>query len=230
MGVGDLGPGSTWQIGPEFLSKSYEDWPRTSEADARLVDVPQEEARVLFGTSGGNEEAPDRNPVKILIEAASTQSKLGAALDKLAEHVLRREKLEMAVRTMARVISAVLSGDREGCRKEPSVKSVELAVQLLLRMSSRSAVTAFKSGKLRGLGAEVRGGIVWVSGRIRGEQLAVLLGSPSLPVLLPSEPMSRSIMHKSHREDHRRGPRDAAARSRRAAWITSATRLAKNVA
>ena len=79
------------------------------------------------------------------------------------------------------------------------------------------------------MGAENRGGIVWVSGRVRGEQLAVLLGSPALPVILPSEPLARVILHKAHREDHRRGPRDAAARSRRAVWITAATRLAKNV-
>ena len=71
--------------------------------------------------------------------------------------------------------------------------------------------------------------IVWVSGRIRGDKLATLLGTEALPVLLPSEPLARSIMGKAHREDHRRGPRDAAARSRKMVWVTSATRLAKAV-
>ena len=103
-------------------------------------------------------------------------------------------------------------------------------MRVLLRVASRSAIGALQAGKLRGLGAQVRGNMVWVAGRIRGEQLATLLGSVALPVLLPSEPLSRAVMHKAHREDHRRGPRDAAARSRRSVWITSATRLAKTIA
>ena len=68
-----------------------------------------------------------------------------------------------------------------------------------------------------------------MSGRVRGEQLAALLGTPALPVVLASDPLARSILHKAHREDHRRGPRDAAARSRRSVWIVGATRLAKTV-
>ena len=86
-----------------------------------------------------------------------------------------------------------------------------------------------KDGKLRGLGAQERNGIVWVSGRIRGDKLATLLGTEALPVILPGEPLARSVMAKAHREDHRRGPRDAAARSRKMIWVTAATRLAKSV-
>ena len=62
-----------------------------------------------------------------------------------------------------------------------------------------------------------------------GDQLATLLGSKALPVVLDKEPLALSILHKAHREDHRRGARDAAARSRRSVWIVSATRLAKTV-
>ena len=67
-------------------------------------------------------------------------------------------------------------------------------------------------------------------GRIRGEQLATLLGLAALPVLLPCEALSYALIHKAHCEDNCRGPCDAAARSRRSAWITSAIRLAKTVA
>ena len=45
--------------------------------------------------------------------------------------------------------------------------------------------------------------------------LAVLLGTTALPVVLAGEPLARSVMRKAHREDHRRGPRDAAARSKK---------------
>ena len=71
--------------------------------------------------------------------------------------------------------------------------------------------------------------MVWVTGRVRGEHLAVLLGTKSLTVILASEPLAWTILHKAHREDHRRGPRNTAARSRRLVWIVSATRLAKSV-
>ena len=111
----------------------------------------------------------------------------------------------------------------------PPVKMVEVAVKVLLQNASVSAVQALKAGKMRGLGGERQGNMVWVTGRIRGEQLATLLGSRALPVLLASEPLAISLMHKAHREDHRRGPRDAAARSRRAAWVLGATRLAKTI-
>ena len=84
-------------------------------------------------------------------------------------------------------------------------------------------------GRLQGLGAVCRGGVVWVSGRIRGEELAVLLGTRDLPILLATEELSKSILRKSHRVDHRRSPQDVAARSRRLAWIVGATRTAKSV-
>ena len=72
------------------------------------------------------------------------------------------------------------------------MKAVEVVVQLLVRSSSRSAIAAFKSGKLCGLGAELCGNIVWVSGQIRGEQLAVLLGS-----IVPAGPAPLQAAGKS---------------------------------
>ena len=84
-----------------------------------------------------------------------------------------------------------------------------------------------KQGKLQGLGAVERGGIVWVRGRVRGEELARLLGMSELPVILAKEPLARSILSKAHRSDHRRSPQDIVARSRRLAWIPGAGRSAK---
>ena len=43
VGVGDLGPGSAWQVGPAFLSQDFTKWPR-DEGDDRVEDsVPVEE-------------------------------------------------------------------------------------------------------------------------------------------------------------------------------------------
>ena len=191
------------------------------------MDVPSEECKVGLGTAFHTQAQPQKNPVRLLLEEVGSDSSLGLLTEKLGNQVLRREKLELSTRVLARVLRGVLTGEREACRREPSVKMVEIAVMLLLRSASKSAVKALHDGKLRGLGAEAKDGIVWVQGRIRGDHLAALLGTAALPVLLPSEDLSRAVMSKSHREDHRRGPRDAAARSRRLVWIVAATRLAK---
>ena len=165
----------------------------------------------------------------VLTRAAGQDNALGKVLRELAACVLTREKLELSVRVLARVLMAAITGRRDACRREPPVRMVEAAVDILLRVATSSARKALKDGKLRGLGAEDRDGIVWVTGRVRGELLATLLGSEALPVILDKEPLAMSILHKAHREDHRRGARDAAARSRRSVWIVSATRLAKKV-
>ena len=220
VGLAELGPQSVWQVGPDFLKTDYEHWPCTRPAELAGVEIPAGEGRTMFGLAEDNQEAVRDDPVRKMMTEAASQSKLGESLQEICRQVLTREKLELAVRALACALQGILTGWREACKREPSVKLVEVAVQVLLRVSSRSAVQALQAGKLRGLGAQSRGDTVWVTGRIRGEQLATLLGSEALPVLLPCEDLSYALIHKAHREDHRRGPRDAAARSRRAAWIT----------
>ena len=139
VSVGDLGPGSTWQVGPKFLLEDYDKWPRTSSAEASKTDVPPEEARVMFGR--GSQPSPSCAVVTML-KAASGQSKLGDTISQMSNQVMKREKLEMLSRSFARVLRAVLSGCRDDCRKEPSVKMVQVAVQVLLRVASKSAVAA----------------------------------------------------------------------------------------
>ena len=252
VGVGDLGPGSTWQTGPSFLRDEYETWPSATSGEEAVRHLPQEECRVLHALQAGEEDSGEelhrldvscpatvREDVKLaggrgspftsLLQGVSGGSQLGETIQAMATYALRREKLELAVRSLARVLRAVVAGDREKCNGEPSVKMVEIAVRVLLRCAAHSAKTALDAGKLQGLGAEERGGVVWITGRVRGEQLATLLGTSALPVVLPTEPLAVALLQKSHREDHRRGPRDAAARSRRAVWIVSATKLAKKI-
>ena len=175
-------------------------------------------------------EEEARNPVQILYAGLDKQTGLGMQIGNLCDQVLRREKLELSVRVLARLIRAVVGGRREMIAQSPGVKALELAVQLLLRNSAKNAKKAMSAGKLRGLGAMQRQGIVWVSGRIRGDDMVNLVGTAHLPVVLPSDPLAYSVMSKSHREDHRRGAKDIAARSRRMVWVTQATRVAKKVA
>ena len=229
VSLGDLGPSSTWQTGPSFLRQDYESWPGSPETGAGVQQVPPEECKSETHAVFHVETSTDGSPVSAIIQEVGRPSELGQALSRMVVHALRREKLELATRALARCLQAVVSGRRESCEKNPPVGMLELAVKLMLRVASKSAIEALKDGKLRGLGAQEKNGVVWVSGRIRGDKLATLLGVEALPVILPCEPLALSVMGKAHREDHRRGPRDAAARSRKMVWVTSATRLAKSV-
>ena len=243
---GDLGQGSLWQRGPPFLLLPYDQWPTTTEEVRSTARVPGAEVRkgqleserskstVLATTRSQSRrlamEEADPSCVEVLYQAVASQGKLGKVVQVMAHQVLGREKLEMAVRVFARVLGAMLSGRRSSCTREPPVRLVELAVQLLVRTASASSREAHKQGKLQGLGVVERGGITWVQGRVRGEVLACLLGTAELPVLMVGEPLAKSLMAKAHRSDHRRSPQDIAARTRRAAWVVGATRLAKMAA
>ena len=229
VSVGDLGPGSFWQQGQKFLQCSYDTWGARAAIEPSEIQLPPEECRSLFGIEVPDVQEEELNPFQRIIEEAGKETSLGNRLRSMGARALQLEKLEVTVCALARALQAVVSGSRQTCNLAPSVKMVEVAVRVLLRSAARSARGALRAGKLCGLGAEDRGGLIWVTGRIRSEQLATLLGTTALPVILPEEPLTKAILHKAHREDHRRGPRDAAARSRKLVWNVSATRLAKSV-
>ena len=174
-----------------------------------ILEVPDEEMRrVSVVTLHVSVETWHVDMASTLREAIVGGSTLGASVTGLVETALQHEKLELSVRTFARVLQAVVQGDREACARPPCVGSVNLAVYAMIRVASRSALEALKGGKLLSLGAFSLGGVVWVSGRIRKETLAELLGTKDLPVLLASERLSQSILEKAHCQDHRRAPQD----------------------
>ena len=87
---------------------------------------------------------------------------------------------------------------------------------------------AFDKGKLTSLNASLVRGVVVMKGRA-GDNLKNILGVRSIPVLMPETRLGRLIMIQTHKQDHKRDPRDAMSRSRRDAWIVSARQLAKSV-
>ena len=48
VGIGDIRPGSTWQVGPKFLQSDYERWPRTSPSEVPDDEIPAEECRTMY--------------------------------------------------------------------------------------------------------------------------------------------------------------------------------------
>ena len=165
VAVADLGEGSRWQSGPEFLRDPYPQWPvTTAEMRARL-EVPTEELKKGVADDSRFAEAhvacsvaadvirPRTDVVRMIYKAVEEDSRLGESLSSLVERCLSREKLELAMRCLARVLCAVLGGDRKLCRVAPSRSLLELAVQVTVRASSATAREALKQGKLQGLGA-----------------------------------------------------------------------------
>ena len=214
--ISDLGPESHWQQGPSFLRQPFSEWPSPPDPEETGVSIPPEEVRPMSSTIvlATSTALPTDVCQSLYVVVMDPGSKLGSALDSILHTALSREKLELSVRAVARVVSAIISGRQESCSTSPSMRLIEVAIQLLIRSASRESLQPLKQKKLLGLGAYVKGGIVWVSGRVRGEQLAQLLGTRQLPIIMGSTPLAQSVLRKAHRQDHRRAPQDVAARSR----------------
>ena len=177
----DLIEGSLWQVGPAFLSSPYESWPVTTDEARYTARLPPEEIRNGSRGNLGTEtvlttvqESP-MSLISVFYKSVTEGDVLGERVATMARESLTREKLEVSVRAMARVLRAVVCGDRSQCTKSPSSRFLELSVQMMLRASSASAREALRQGRLQSLGAVSRGGVVWVQGRVRGEELARLL-------------------------------------------------------
>ena len=198
----------------------------------RFADLSSDSDVSLALTADTRSISPTQDVARIIYVCLEKEDKLGAAVETLVQESLSREKLELSIRSLARVLRAVVQGERRSCCQTPSRQFLELAVQVMVRGLSASAHLALEQGKLQGLGAVKRGGAVWVQGRVRGEQLARLLGTEQLPVIMGAERLAKSALSKAHRNrnDHRRSPQDISARSRRMFWIMGATRAAKLVA
>jgi hypothetical protein len=122
-----------------------------------------------------------------------------------------------------------VQGYREAIRQDPTQREREAARRLQVAAASGTARVALNKGKLQSLGAELRNGVVYISGRVRKEHMAELVGREELAVVMPTEKLARLVMLDAHNQDHRRSPQDVMARARRHLWIPQGTRLAKEV-
>jgi transposase InsO family protein len=227
----DLGSHSTWQDGPAFLRLPEDQWPETLEEEGA---IPTEEC-VQFHVNLAQEMSPTKklakNPWMILIGQIRNRTSLGSLLTKMAMQAMMGEKWDSIARIFARVIKAIIQGDQEkiSSLKDPSPTEVCLAKEMMFVASAPSAVQAFQQDQLLSLGGILRGGEVWIEGRVRKEKLADLLGMSRLRIIMPGEPLAVLITRAAHCQDHRRNYKDVVARVRRLAWIPKGTRLAKTI-
>ena len=128
------------------------------------------------------------------------------------------------------MMRALLTKDRAAILVTPSPRDMAAARQLLFLASSESAFLALRSGRLLSLGAQEHRGLVRITGRVGQAQLARLLGTDSITVIMPTELLALRVTEEAHREDHRMTVRDVTARVRRTVFIPGGNRLAKAVA
>jgi hypothetical protein len=208
----ELSTGATskmWKHGPAFLLKPREEWPLQSKVKA---EIPTAELKVRCTV--------------LQAEAGSHLGKLG----QLARSVLQQTStLATAQGVLSRVLRAVFLKTRSLVEVEPTVQERELSRKLLFSASSASAIQAHQEGRLLSLGSVLEGGQVWIKGRIRGEDLARMLGISRLPVVMAQEKLAELIVTDAHNKDHRMSPQDVLARARQLCWIPRGTQLAKRV-
>ena len=129
----DLGPGSMWQEGPGFLRQPYSEWPVTSADKFSQMEAPKEEVkRVLFTVSQEASENTSTDLVKTLATEIWKGTALGMTLGRLAFTTLQREKLELSVRALARVLCAVLRNIRLACKTAPCTRMIKITIQVML--------------------------------------------------------------------------------------------------
>ena len=230
----DISPTSSWQCGPRFAQLPRKCWPlkervcedtipieelRVHTVSCNLVEIleqtPHRAKEVVEETSlGPSRPFPDHVTCRRLLAAALELSSY-------------TNSLQDATRKLALVTRALLKEDMD--RSLPSARENKAALNLMYLAAAPASRSALARGDLKSLGAVKVGGEIWLGGRISPEDLAVVLGTPRLRVVMPETRMAELIMREAHEEDHRRDPRDAMARARRRCWIPRSRQLAQRV-
>ena len=205
----DIDKESRWQKGPSFLCEPRKGWPLKLKNEGEIPDVEKKK--------------------RYIVSAMATTTNCFKTMSQAKEMIKNSGSLSTAVGGMARILKAAWKEERAQIKEEPSQEERRVAKKILIWASSSTAVQALEKGDLSSLGAKLRGGIVWVSGRIRKEEMAKILGVEELPVVISSEPLAQMILQEAHREDHSRDPQSVVARARRLCWIPRGTVGARKV-
>ena len=219
----DVGPGTVWQEGPDFLKEINRDtWPlsRTFRGDS----VPQKELR-------SKHEVQNLTISPLKFKGSYGWSQIQSLVISVME---RTNSWTKAQGILARLLRAKGSKVDENQRRQlieitPQAQDLEAARHLQLLSSRDETIAAMKNGKLKSLMPEIKKGLVVTTGRFSEKQLTKLLGKESLPILMPNTRLAKLIFHHCHEEDHRLSATDTLARSRKFVWVPRGLKLAKSV-
>jgi hypothetical protein len=227
--MADMGPGSPWQVGPEFLKLERDQWP---VGNGKEETVPEEECLQFHTASLQVENCnEEKNPWKRILAEVRERKSLGEKVIVMALEVLRKEKWASCLRIFALVLRAIVQQDREaiGRASDLSPDEVDLAKRILFAASAQSAREALQKGTLLSLGGRLINQEVWIDPRVSRERLAVLMGVGSLRIIMAKEPLAVILTRAAHEEDHRKNYKDVVARVRRRVWVPGGSRVAKDI-
>ena len=241
VSLGDLGPSSLHQIGPDFLSCPRSSWPVTRnfvrtelpEGEVRYRDSKFFMSAVRSNYCLIESDLASVNPIKI-VERVTFYSNSLKKVHRLLARVMRswshaNSGIEFII-TNPEALSLIAA--------EPTQSEISKAGELLLLHAMPATIEAFNSKRLTSLLPVRHGKLIVTCGRLGEKPLEKLLGVSYLPILMPHTRVAYLYMVMSHTREsglsdvsveHHRSAVGTLARSRTYVWITKGKALAKRV-
>ena len=202
--VDDVVKGSAWQVGPEWLKSSVEEWPVTQDTSG--VTIPPEET------------------VKLNIVAAFVCT-LGSVV---TLERFKHRSFDFLIHTMARVLRVIKMKSLKVVIHKNTVEDLENSERVVIKLSMSFTEADMKKGLLKSLRPRTDDdGVIVMEGRAL-EQFRAHYGTDRFPILTERDILSYLWMRKVHEENHT-GITTTVAKSRRKFWIVRARNVAKKV-
>jgi hypothetical protein len=175
------------QTGPPFLTFPRSEWPLTTEVCDK---IPTKEVRDQHKADATNVAGEVRT------SPLEKTTALGREAIKSSNNWVRTQAILM------RALRAKVENNGQSILDSISPTSLKTDRAIQFAVSAESALQALRRGELQSLGAQERRGEVWISTRIRKKDLARLLGTLELRIIMPTERLARLIVTDAHQEDH----------------------------
>ena len=211
----EIGPGSLWQKGPEFLRKPRNMWPVTSEFKHEAL--PKDETK----------EVPH-----LLVAGAVVNEKKQSMISVMMS---MHNDLDTVTKSVSEIIQAI--NKKIGRPNMEPAEAAYKARNLVLAEEMYMTQEAEDLGKLSGLmvkkkilesGAE----LIVTTGRIGEKGMSEMFGVSYLPVLSKDSRAAELYLMKAHCGEgdlNHRGVTDTVARSKAWVWVVGAMKLARKI-
>ena len=230
----DLDTGSKWQCGPEWLVKSFSDWP--IREDFKKHDLPglKKEFEVLNHFTNLSELVSFDNLVSKETsnntETSATTSSSGNIKTSPEQSSVFDYKNYNCWNKLRRVVTCMLlwkekCKEKEGLKSTPRTELMLKAKKLLLLQMMPETNLMLEKMKFKDLIiTRDEDGLVYVSGRTASANY----NPEKLVLLSPKHPCTRLILKAMHEVNHR-GINYTVARSRIWYWIPQAAKIVKSI-
>ena len=224
----DIGPGSLWQTGPNFLCSPRDQWPVTR--DFVRVEIPDEERRQPGQVATAAFRAVVVKQKKVFTEPSPV---LPAVHQVLVDVLKQNNSLESRKRVFALIVRGWAQGKSVAILSSPpSADELIVAERLVLASWMFDTAVAFHKGHLTSLLPERHGPLIVTRGRLGEKSLERLLGVSALPIIISSSRVSELFMWRAHLGYSglfHRSVAQTLAKSRSSVWIVKGKDLAKKV-